>query len=95
MAIIAFAVMAVFCGMANQYLLLMVCVAMVGLLGPFLFRNVLGWRVGWRKLFFGDTGGLTEHFVYTVRSLERLGVSAVIIEDKKGLKKNSLFFTIL
>lgn len=42
-------------------------------------------------IFDGDTGGLTEHFVYTVRSLERLGVSAVIIEDKKGLKKNSLF----
>lgn len=39
----------------------------------------------------GDTGGLTEHFVYTVRSLERVGVSAVIIEDKTGLKKNSLF----
>ncbi len=44
-------------------------------------------------IFDGDTGGLTEHFVYTVRSLERLGVSAVIIEDKKGLKKNSLFGT--
>jgi len=41
----------------------------------------------------GDTGGLTEHFVYNVRSLERLGVSAVIIEDKIGLKKNSLFGT--
>ena len=41
----------------------------------------------------GDTGGLTEHFVYTVRSLERMGVSAVIIEDKTGLKKNSLFGT--
>lgn len=41
----------------------------------------------------GDTGGLTEHFVYTVRSLERIGVSAVIIEDKVGLKKNSLFGT--
>lgn len=41
----------------------------------------------------GDTGGLTEHFVYTVRSLERVGVSAVIIEDKVGLKKNSLFGT--
>ena len=39
----------------------------------------------------GDTGGLTEHFVYNVRTLERMGVSAVIIEDKKGLKKNSLF----
>lgn len=41
----------------------------------------------------GDTGGLTEHFVYTVRTLERLGVSAVIIEDKIGLKRNSLFGT--
>ena len=36
---------------------------------------------------------MTEHFVYTVRSLERMGVSAVIIEDKTGLKKNSLFGT--
>lgn len=41
----------------------------------------------------GDTGGLTEHFIYTVRTLERIGVSAVIIEDKTGLKKNSLFGT--
>lgn len=39
----------------------------------------------------GDTGGLIEHFVYNVRTLERMGVSAVIIEDKTGLKKNSLF----
>ena len=39
----------------------------------------------------GDTGGLVEHFVYNVRTLERMGVSAVIIEDKTGLKKNSLF----
>lgn len=44
-------------------------------------------------IFDGDTGGLTEHFVYTVRSLERMGVSAIIIEDKVGLKKNSLFGT--
>ena len=44
-------------------------------------------------IFDGDTGGLTEHFVCTVRSLEKMGVSAVIIEDKKGLKKNSLFGT--
>ena len=41
----------------------------------------------------GDTGGKTEHFVYTVKSLERMGVSAIIIEDKIGLKKNSLFGT--
>lgn len=44
-------------------------------------------------IFDGDTGGLIEHFVYTVRSLERMAVSAVIIEDKTGLKKNSLFGT--
>ena len=44
-------------------------------------------------IFDGDTGGIAEHFVYTVRSLERMGVSAVIIEDKIGLKKNSLFGT--
>ncbi|MEG1585007.1 MAG: phosphoenolpyruvate mutase, partial [Anaerovorax sp.] len=41
----------------------------------------------------GDTGGLVEHFVYNVKTLERMGVSAVIIEDKTGLKKNSLFGT--
>jgi len=42
-------------------------------------------------IFDGDTGGKLEHFVFTVRTLERLGISAVIIEDKIGLKKNSLF----
>src|SRR4030095_7887981 len=41
----------------------------------------------------GDTGGRTEHFVFAVKTLERLGVSAVIIEDKVGLKKNSLLNT--
>jgi len=41
-------------------------------------------------IYDGDTGGKAEHFVFTVRTLERLGVSAVIIEDKTGLKKNSL-----
>jgi len=41
----------------------------------------------------GDTGGRTEHFVYNIQTLERLGVSAIIIEDKIGLKKNSLFGT--
>ena len=44
-------------------------------------------------IFDGDTGGLTEHFVYTVRTLERMGVSMIIVEDKTGLKKNSLFGT--
>jgi len=41
----------------------------------------------------GDTGGKIEHFTYLVRTLERIGVSAIIIEDKVGLKKNSLFGT--
>ena len=44
-------------------------------------------------IYDGDTGDIPEHFVFTVRTLERNGVSAVIIEDKKGLKKNSLFGT--
>lgn len=44
-------------------------------------------------IFDGDTGGKPQHFVFTVRTLERLGVSAIIIEDKEGLKKNSLFGT--
>lgn len=44
-------------------------------------------------IFDGDTGGLAEHFSYNVRTLERMGVSMVIIEDKIGLKKNSLFGT--
>ena len=41
-------------------------------------------------IFDADTGGKIEHFTFTVKSLERLGVSAVVIEDKVGLKKNSL-----
>jgi phosphoenolpyruvate mutase len=44
-------------------------------------------------VFDGDNGGETEHFVYMVRSLERLGVAAVVIEDKTGIKRNSLFGT--
>ena len=42
-------------------------------------------------IYDGDTGGKPEHFAFTVKTLERLGVSAIIIEDKIGLKKNSLF----
>lgn len=44
-------------------------------------------------IYDGDTGGKPEHFVFTVKTLERLGISAIIIEDKIGLKKNSLFGT--
>jgi phosphoenolpyruvate phosphomutase len=42
-------------------------------------------------IYDGDTGGKPEHLAYTVRNLERLGVSAIIIEDKEGLKRNSLY----
>ena len=42
-------------------------------------------------IFDGDNGGKIEHLPYLIKSLERLGVSSVILEDKKGLKKNSLF----
>lgn len=42
-------------------------------------------------IYDGDTGGKPEHFEFTVKALERVGVSAIIIEDKTGLKKNSLF----
>lgn len=42
-------------------------------------------------IYDADTGGQTEHFKFTVKTLERHGVSAAIIEDKTGLKKNSLF----
>lgn len=41
-------------------------------------------------IYDGDTGGKEEHLVFTVKTLERLGISAIIIEDKIGLKKNSL-----
>lgn len=44
-------------------------------------------------IYDGDTGGKPEHFVFSVRTLERFGISAIIIEDKEGLKKNSLFGT--
>jgi phosphoenolpyruvate phosphomutase / 2-hydroxyethylphosphonate cytidylyltransferase len=42
-------------------------------------------------IFDGDTGGKIEHFEMKIKSAERLGISAIIIEDKTGLKKNSLF----
>ena len=44
-------------------------------------------------IYDGDTGGKPEHFVFTVRTLERLGISAIVVEDKTGLKKNSLLGT--
>ena len=42
-------------------------------------------------IFDGDTGGQIDHLDMKIKSIERLGVSAIILEDKKGLKANSLF----
>jgi 2-methylisocitrate lyase-like PEP mutase family enzyme len=42
-------------------------------------------------IFDADNGGRIEHLAYLVKNLERLGVSGIVMEDKKGLKKNSLF----
>jgi phosphoenolpyruvate phosphomutase len=42
-------------------------------------------------IFDGDNGGRLEHISYLVKNLERLGISAIVLEDKKGLKINSLF----
>lgn len=42
-------------------------------------------------IFDGDNGGRIEHLDYLIKNLERNGVSAIVIEDKKGLKLNSLF----
>jgi phosphoenolpyruvate mutase len=42
-------------------------------------------------VFDADNGGQLEHLPFLIRSLERCGASAVIMEDKVGVKKNSLF----
>jgi len=44
-------------------------------------------------IYDADTGGQIEHFKFTIKTLERIGISAAIIEDKTGLKKNSLLGT--
>lgn len=38
-----------------------------------------------------DTGGIVTHFCRRIAELERIGVSAVVIEDKTGVKHNSLY----
>ena len=75
MAMITFSVLGYLCYLSEQYLLLLICAAMVGVLAPFLFRNVLGWSIGWRKLYFGSTGGLTIGYLlgYVVIALGQLG----------------------
>jgi UDP-N-acetylmuramyl pentapeptide phosphotransferase/UDP-N-acetylglucosamine-1-phosphate transferase len=59
MAMMAFSVLGVLAIIANQPFLLMICAAMVGMLLPFFFRNMMGWRIGWRNIYLGGTGGLT------------------------------------
>ena len=46
---------------------------------------------GTTAIFDADNGGQIEHLPYLIKSLERVGTSAIIIEDKLGLKNNSLF----
>lgn len=75
MAMIAFSVLGVLAFIANLPFLLMVCAAMVGMLFPFFFRNVMGWRIGWRNIYLGDTGGLTIGYMlsFVVIALTRQG----------------------
>ena len=77
MAMIAFTVLGFLAWVAEEPFLLMVCAAMVGMLFPFFFRNVLGWRIGWRNIYLGDTGGLTIGYMlsFVVIALSRLGGS--------------------
>ena len=35
-------------------------------------------------IFDADSGGRIEHLKYTIKNLDRLGVSAIVIEDKVG-----------
>ena len=80
MSIIAFSVLGALSYLSEQYLLLLICGSMVGVLAPFLFRNVFGWLLGWRKLFFGSTGGLTIGYLlsYVVITLGQLGGTLLV-----------------
>ena len=59
LAMLAFSVLGILAFISSQPFLLMICAAMVGMLIPFFLRNVMGWRIGWRNIYLGDTGGLT------------------------------------
>ncbi|MCR5471278.1 MAG: undecaprenyl/decaprenyl-phosphate alpha-N-acetylglucosaminyl 1-phosphate transferase [Prevotella sp.] len=75
MAMIAFSVLGALSLIADMPFLLMICSAMVGMLFPFFFRNVMGWRIGWRNIYLGDTGGLTIGYMlsFVVIALSRQG----------------------
>jgi UDP-N-acetylmuramyl pentapeptide phosphotransferase/UDP-N-acetylglucosamine-1-phosphate transferase len=59
LSMLAFSVLGILAFIASQPFLLMICSAMVGMLIPFFLRNMMGWRIGWRNIYLGDTGGLT------------------------------------
>ena len=75
LAMIAFTVLAYLSWLANQPLLLIVCMAMTGMLLPLFFRNVVGKHIHWRNLYLGDTGGLVIGYVlsFVVIALSRMG----------------------
>lgn len=75
LAMISFSVMGVLAFIASMPFILMICAAMVGMLIPFFLRNMLGWRIGWRNIYLGETGGLTIGYMlsFVVVALSRQG----------------------
>ena len=75
LAMLAFSVLGILAFIASQPFLLMICASMVGMLIPFFLRNVMGWRIGWRNIYLGDTGGLTIGYMlaFVVVALSRQG----------------------
>lgn len=75
MSILAFCVLGTLAFIAGQVFLVMVSSSMVGMLIPFFFRNMMGWRIGWRNIYLGDTGGLTIGYLlsFVVIALSREG----------------------
>ncbi|MBO5593723.1 MAG: undecaprenyl/decaprenyl-phosphate alpha-N-acetylglucosaminyl 1-phosphate transferase [Prevotella sp.] len=79
LAMLAFSVLGILAFIASQPFLLMICASMVGMLIPFFLRNVMGWRIGWRNIYLGDTGGLTIGYMlaFVVVALSRQGGSTL------------------
>jgi len=75
MAIGAFCVLGWLSLISGRLFLITICASMVGMLIPFFFRNMLGWRIGWRNIYLGDTGGLTIGYMlsFVVIALSREG----------------------
>ena len=74
-AMIAFAVLGFLALYVQEYLLLMICATMIGMLIPFFYRNVMERRIGWRNIYLGGTGGLVIGYVlsFVVIALSRMG----------------------